>query len=144
MEQRKYDLRQPIGRVMSKLGKLSLEKAQAQLYHLDINRSFYPLILIDLQQGMTQQELADMLVVDKVQVVRIVDYLSQHGYVQRVMNPNDRRKYQLTVTEKAIKAMPQIKQALNEVTNNIFEGFSSDEIDTIYDMLGRMENNLKR
>ena len=133
---------EPVGRILSKVGKMSQERLQMKLSHLDIDRSFYPLILIYSRNGMTQQDLADELSVDKVQVVRIIDYLSENGYVQRVMNPHDRRKYQLTVNEKAGKVMPQIKQAINEVTNDIFEGFSSDEIDKIYDMLGKMERNL--
>lgn len=143
MESEKFILRQPVGRIMSKLGKISLEKAQEQLTHLDINRSFYPLMLIDSHRGMTQQELADMLLVDKVQVVRIIDYLSKNGYVKRILNPDDRRKYQLSVTEKAEHVMPQIKAVIHEVMKETFQGFTPQQVNSLYDMLYKMEINLK-
>ena len=77
-------IKEPIGRRLDKIGKLFLAKLQTNLTHLDIERSFYPLLLIEAGNGLTQQNLAQKLNCDKVQVVRIIDYLSSNGYVQRV------------------------------------------------------------
>jgi len=135
-------MKEPVGRIMSKIGKMSQELLQSKLSYLDIDRSFYPLLLIESRCGMTQQELADELACDKVQVVRIIDYLSSHGYVQRIQNPEDRRKYQLTVTEKAQKVIPEITKAMNEVFNISFQGIRQIRIDDLYVLLNQIEKNL--
>lgn len=75
-------IKEPIGRKMDKIGKMFQSKLQNDLKHLDIDRSFYPLLLIEAGNGITQQELASRLLCDKVQVVRIIDYLSSNGYVE--------------------------------------------------------------
>ncbi|MHB9054530.1 MAG: MarR family winged helix-turn-helix transcriptional regulator [Paludibacteraceae bacterium] len=138
------NMKEPVGRIMSKIGKMSQELLQTKLSYLDIDRSFYPLLLIESHCGMTQQELADELTCNKVQVVRIIDYLSYNGYVQRMPNLDDRRKYQLTVTEKAQKVIPEIRKVMNEVFNISFQGITQIQIDDFYVLLYQIETNLTR
>src|ERR1035437_5796785 len=94
-------MEEPFGRKMDKIGRMFQVKLQEDLAYMDIERSFYPLLLIEAGNGITQQELATKLNCDKVQVVRIIDYLSSNGYVERIQNQTDKRKYELSVTEKA-------------------------------------------
>jgi DNA-binding MarR family transcriptional regulator len=109
---------------------------------LDINRSFYPLLLIESRNGMTQQELAHELSCDKVQVVRIIDYLSKHGYVQRVLNPMDKRKYELTITDKAKLLIPEIRKVIDSASIVTFNGLSENQIEELYNILSILEFNL--
>jgi MarR family transcriptional regulator for hemolysin len=81
----------------------------------DIDLFYYPILFIEASNGnLTQQELAGKLGCDKVQVVRIIDYLSENGYVIRVKNTQDRRKYGLEITEKAKNLVPDIKEAIKK------------------------------
>ncbi len=97
-------LREPIGRIMGKISRIFLTDLQRNLAHLDIERSYYPLMLIEAGNGnLTQKELSDKLSCNKVQAVRIIDYLSSNGYVERVQNEKDRRKINLEITVKAKK-----------------------------------------
>ena len=135
-------LKEPIGRIMDKIGKLYQANLRAELSHLDIDRSFYPLLLIESRNGMTQQELARELSCDKVQVVRIIDYLSKHGYVQRIQNPSDKRKYELTITEKARLLIPEIRKVIDNTTAIAFKGLSEKQTDELYEILNILEINL--
>ena len=135
-------LKEPIGRIMAKIGKLYQAKLLVSLSQLDINRSFYPLLLIESRNGMTQQELARELSCDKVQVVRIIDYLSKHGYVQRILNPMDKRKYELTITEKAKTVIPEIRKVIDNASKITFNGLSEKQINELYAMLAILEINL--
>lgn len=135
-------LKEPVGRIMAKIGKLYQAILRAELTHLDINRSFYPLLLIESRNGMTQQELARELSCDKVQVVRIIDYLSKHGYVQRIQNQTDKRKYELTITEKARLLIPEIRKVIDNTSATAFKGLSEKQIDELYDVLNILEINL--
>ena len=135
-------MKEPVGRKMDKIGKMFQAKLQGSLKHLDIERSFYPLILIEKGNGITQQELASQLLCDKVQVVRIIDYLSSNGYVERIQNQTDKRKYELAITEKARLVLPDIKKAINDTTLVALNGLSVKQIDQLYSMLSVIELNL--
>lgn len=116
----------------------------ARLSSLDIERNYYALLLIEHGQSkITQNELAQQLETDKVSVVRIIDYLAEKGYVDRVPSPTDRRKYCLTLTTKAIEALPGIKRSLNEVTALGFEGISEKQKIAFFTTLNTIKNNLK-
>ena len=135
-------MQEPIGRKMNKIGKMYQAKLQKDLKHMDIDRSFYPLLLIEEGKGLTQQELARKLLCDKVQVVRIIDYLSSNGYVERVQSKTDKRKYELVITEKARKVIPNIKEAIVRTTNATFEGLTTNQIDNLNTLLHKIEYNL--
>lgn len=108
--------KQPLGKLLSNTGRTLLTTLKFKLKHLDIKRNFYALILIGEGKGMlTQQDLSDLLKSDKVSRVRIIDYLSERGYVQRVKDLSDRRKYKLTLTKKADKELPLIKKEIEKI-----------------------------
>ena len=135
-------IKEPIGRKMDKIGKLFQSKLQNDLKHLDIDRSFYPLLLIEAGNGITQQELASRLLCDKVQVVRIIDYLSSNGYVERIQNQTDKRKYELAITDKAREVLPEIKKAIKDTTSVALNCLSDNQINELYSLLSMIENNL--
>ncbi len=135
-------MKEPLGRKMDKIGRMFQVMLQDDLKYLDIDRSFYPLLLIESGNGITQQELADKLLCDKVQVVRIIDYLSSNGYVERIQNPIDKRKYELTITEKARLVLPDIKKALAKVTGIAVNSLSENQVNELYNMFTVIESNL--
>lgn len=135
--------REPLGRITGRISRMFFGTLQKRLSHLDIQRSFYPLLLIDAGEGkLTQQELANELLSDKVQIVRIVDYLSTNGYVERVQNQKDRREYNLTITDKGREAIPDIKDTIKELSGIAYNGLSPKQIKELYSMLSLIETNL--
>lgn len=136
---------QPLGRILSRTGKSFLQLLNEKLNHLDIERNYYALLLIEAGEGnITQQELANQLETDKVSVVRIVDYLASKGYVQRIKSPADRRKYSLMLTEKAKGTLPGIKEALEEVTGSAAVGLTEMQVKEFYSTLFIIKNNLSK
>jgi MarR family transcriptional regulator, transcriptional regulator for hemolysin len=136
---------QPIGRVLSRMGKSILHLLNAKLNYLDIDRYYYALLLIELGEGkITQNELAQQLETDKVSIVRIIDYLAAKGYVERLKSPTDKRKYCLTLTDKARIALPGIKNSLNEITESAFEGIPDSQKTAFYSTLDTIKKNLRK
>lgn len=136
-------LKEPVGRVMGRISRLLLARIQQNLSHLDIERSFYPLLLIEAGGGeLTQKDLAQKLSIDKVQVVRIIDYLSLNGYVKREQDVNDRRKYKLVITEKARQSIPDIKNAMSQTNNFIVSCLPENKADELHNLLKIIESNL--
>jgi MarR family transcriptional regulator for hemolysin len=135
--------KRPLGQIAGNIHRIFLAIINKNLVHLDIERFYFPVILIEAGEGkLTQQELSEKLFCDKVQVVRIIDYLSEHGYVNRVQNTSDRRKYGLEVTEKAKKAIPEIKKAWEKANAILLSNLSENQIKELYASLRIIENNL--
>ena len=140
---KQLEIQEPVGRIMSHISKGFLIMLHQQLTHLDIKRSYYPLLLIEAGGGtLTQNDLAQQLNCDKVQVVRIIDYLSSKGYVERVRNREDRRKYGLRITNRAKQNIPQIKEAIETATQSTLMGLTEEQKSDLLNMLYLMNKNL--
>jgi DNA-binding MarR family transcriptional regulator len=128
---------------MANLSRMFLVRLHHNLAHLDIDRSFYPLMLIEAGNGsLTQNDLAKKLSCSKVQVVRIIDYLSSLGYVERCQNEGDRRKISLEITGKAAKYLPDIKAAVQETMDQALRNIPGEKVDELYGLLGQIDRNL--
>lgn len=111
--------------------------------NLAIERYQYVLVLIDDHgETLTQKALAGLLSLNKSYIVSIIDYLSEKGYVFREKNNTDRRKHLIRLTEKARHDLPLIKKAFNTINAQTFKGLSDDQIESFYNMLRIMEENL--
>ncbi len=129
---------------MGNISRRFLTRLQQQLLHLDIERSYYPLLLIESGKGkLNQQELAALLSCDKVQVVRIIDHLSSNGYVERLQGSKDRRKSYIRITGKAEKFLPDIEKAIQETTATALKDLSEENVDKLYSFLKILEKNLE-
>ena len=134
---------EPVGHLASNIHRMFLIVLNKYLANVDIDRFYYPILLIEANNGnLTQQELARKLGCDKVQVVRIIDYLSEKGYVTRVRNTYDRRKYGLEVTEKAKIFIPDIKKAIQDANALVLNNLSEKKVNELYSTLKIIEKNL--
>lgn len=136
-------LEQPLGRILSGLGKSYLHLLRAKLQHLDIDRNYHALVLIESKDGsITQQELAVLLDTDKVSIVRVIDYLSEKGYVQRIPNTDDRRKHSLLLTSKAKLALPEIKQSFTDINATVLKGLTSSQVSELTKTIKKIKTNI--
>jgi DNA-binding MarR family transcriptional regulator len=134
----------PLGLHFSNIAKQYLGVVSKKLSKLDIDRYFITVVIIDRLGGaVTQQQLADLVCKDKVSMVRIIDYLSKKGFVKRKRNDTDRREYFIELTEKAHKALPDIKRSLKEANDATFKDISEQDLHLFYNVLERMIANLE-
>jgi DNA-binding MarR family transcriptional regulator len=137
-------IEQPLGRMLSVLGKGYLHLLRARLQHLDIDRNYHALVLIESNDGsITQQELAVLLDTDKVSIVRVIDYLSDKGYVQRLRKTEDRRKHSLVLTSKAKLALPEIRKSVTELNEIVLKGLSSSQVSELAETIKKIKSNLQ-
>jgi len=138
-------IEQPLGRKLSHIGKDFLSLLHTNLKHIDLERNYYALLIIGNANGnITQQELATQLNSDKVSVVRIIDYLTEMGYVMRIEHEQDRRKYCLTLTDKAQKVIYDIRDSIAKVNNQAYSGLTEAQIQEFNNTLSVIQKNLKQ
>jgi MarR family transcriptional regulator, transcriptional regulator for hemolysin len=138
-------LNSPLGKTFSTLTKLYVGALTARLNDLDIERHFYVLYLVKQRNSPVSQKcLGELLGYDKTNMVRVVDYLSNHGYVERVQNPNDRREHFVELTPKALDLLPRIESAFKEVNDFAVNGFTPQELEKFASLLAQIEVNLMK
>lgn len=106
----------PLWLHLSKASKKYMDTLSARLSHIGIERHFYLLVAIGEGDGkFNQQDLADILGIDKVSMVVILDYLSEKGFVARKANPEDGRKHRIILTAKAKTVLPEIRRTIAQL-----------------------------
>lgn len=91
--------------------------------------------------GMSQEELASFLKMDKGTTARAVDKLEENGYVVRKKNLEDKRAYHLYVTPKAMEMKSLFYEKLREWTNVVLRGINEKEQALFFEVLEKMMQN---
>jgi len=132
-----------LGKTFAILARLFIGAVSKKLEGLDIDRYYIILILLDnSEEKLTQQEICEILKVDKVMMVKMIDYLSSYNYVERTRNPEDRREQHINLTSKARRILPRIKEAYSSITNAAFKGMAEEDKRVFLHSLNSIQNNL--
>ncbi len=134
----------PMGRLMSLITKKYYGALSKNMEHLGIDRHFSPLVIIDkTKEKCTQQYLSDLLSIDKVAMVRILDYLVEKGLITRIVNPDDRREHIIKLTAKAKKTMPKIHAGIADMNKTALKGFNKNEQALLQKYIGNILKNIE-
>lgn len=96
------------------------------------------LIALYNKPGMTQEELARFLNVNKSSVARQLPALEAKGYVMREPDPDDKRVFRVYPTEKAMELQERMYDVLEAWSTYLTQGFSDDERKTLSRLMGRI------
>ena len=100
-------------------------------------------VVID-EPGIKQGTLADVLAVDRPNIVKIIDTLEEEGLLIREKVLNDRRVYALMPTEKGITLADKVTADIKRLDDDLLAGLSEHNIKTFQDVLLTVEENAKR
>ena len=92
--------------------------------------------------GISQEQIAKNLRIDKGAVARTVKTMVDAGVVERRQNPDDKRGYQLYPTEKMKKINMKNEEAREKLDKVLTEGMSEGEIQICRMLLQKMAENL--
>lgn len=130
------------GRLLSQLARVSGAYMARGLQPLGITAAQYPyLMVLYRRDGLSQEELAADLRIDKAAAKRAIDPLVAAGLVRRERNPDDARAYRLSATERALALRPAIQALLDRWEGALTSGFTDAERERLLDSLNRMARN---
>jgi MarR family transcriptional regulator for hemolysin len=134
---------EPVSRKLNVLGRDYLAALDDHMARFDIDRHYYPLTLIVHHDGqLTQKGLSEILGKDKSLIVKIIDRLTDKGFVQRQINPNDRRAHFLAPTDKAKAVMPHLLKTFEHMNKSASKGISKQDMQIFENVLAKMRENL--
>jgi DNA-binding MarR family transcriptional regulator len=113
-----------------------LEKFNIKRNHLQILHCLYN------HEGISQNELGKMQMIDKITVTKLLKGLVEEGYVEKRDGQEDKRIKELYVTVKGHNLHDEIVAIMEEVTDILFENFSSGEEQIAGELLARMSKNI--
>lgn len=98
---------------------------------------------INDQEGASQAEIGAALLKDAPTVTRIIDLLVKKGYVAREAHPNDRRKYQIVLTEPGKQLVVVMTEHVKDWRKRGLAGLSDSEIRELKRILTRVYENIE-
>jgi MarR family transcriptional regulator for hemolysin len=105
----------PLGKVFGFLTKKYIGIVSDKMSKTPVAKNYFALLTIGLNsEKISQQELADHMLTDKVSLVRILDSLEKDQLIERIINPNDRRQHLLKITRKGFPWIAEIQKVLHE------------------------------
>jgi DNA-binding MarR family transcriptional regulator len=110
---------------------------------LDIDRYYSVLFYLSAHNGCNQQDICNALAIDKTAMVKVMDYLTKAAYVQRAVNPDDRREFFITLTAKGKKQTSTITKAFDTIDEEVFRGSTKAEKALFYKMTDKLIRTLK-
>lgn len=110
----------------------------------DLKPSHHTLILnIAREPGLSQDQIAKRVCLNKSGVARGLNYLEEHGYVTRLQSETDKRVIQVYPTDKLMEVLPRIKEIGRAWNESLSADFSDEEMDIFLDVLARMATRAK-
>jgi DNA-binding MarR family transcriptional regulator len=127
------------GRLIWAAHRKSLQYVAERLRDCDIDvGQFFFLRYILKHQGISQEEIASNLYLDKTTVSKGVNQLVGRGYIQKKTNPKDKREKQLFVTQKAAGMEEKIDTIYEEINAAMFNALSEKEMNQLTKILQKI------
>jgi MarR family transcriptional regulator, organic hydroperoxide resistance regulator len=89
--------------------------------------------------GITQQELAEWLLVTKANVVGLIDRVSAAGWVERRPDPEDRRVNRLYLTDAGRRLASKARPGQYALVKKIFGSLTEAELRQMHALVGQLD-----
>jgi MarR family transcriptional regulator, transcriptional regulator for hemolysin len=103
------------------------------------------IVLFRLRQneGLSQVDLADVLELQPISLVRLLDRLVEHGLLERRHDPKDRRANRLFLTAKGKKLVDDLDSLRDAIATDVFHDVSNNAVQTTLETLREAKERIK-
>lgn len=110
----------------------------------DIQFNILMILKNSSQEGISQQELSEKLVVTKSNVVGLVDRMERQELVERKAHPTDRRFNQIVITQKGRELVEKVGIHYYKEVDRMMAGLSEPEKKAIIEATAKVREYLKK
>ncbi len=90
-----------------------------------------------------QQQLSEILLLDKSKTARLLKSLEEKNFIKRTIgNSNNRLVYLLNITQDAKILIREIKPVMKEFLIEVFENINNDEIQLLHGLSRKFQDDL--
>ncbi len=128
--------------IIDRHNKIYLDKKLKEI-GLNSSHHFY-IINIYKNPGISQDKLINMTHLNPSNITRALCTLERLGFIKKISNEDDRRTYNLYLTDKGIDIYPKIIKIVDELKNILLGDFSEKEKSNISKLIEKIcINSLK-
>ena len=91
--------------------------------------------------GISQDQLAKRICINKSNVARQAASLEEEGFLTRIPSPTDKRIMELHPTQKTLDLLPEISTVLKGWEALITEGVTAEELDQLAALVAKMKSH---
>jgi DNA-binding MarR family transcriptional regulator len=95
------------------------------------------------QEGLSQVDLADVLELQPISLVRLLDRLVEHGLLERRHDPKDRRANRLFLTAKGRQLVDDLDSLRDDIAKDVMQDVSEQAIETSLQALQDIKERIK-
>lgn len=118
-------------------------RSNADNAHTQIKRGYgYILDILDMDEGINQQKIAEMIGIRQQSVSEAVSIMEQQGYITKAVSPNDKRVTLIYITEEGNEHRKKLAARRLAHAQKVFSIFSDDEKTVLLNLLEKLNNSL--
>jgi MarR family transcriptional regulator, transcriptional regulator for hemolysin len=95
------------------------------------------------QEGLSQVDLADVLELQPISLVRLLDRLVEHGLLERRHDPRDRRANRLFLTSTGRRLVDDLDSLRDSIAIDVMQDIPADTIQTSLETLRHIKDRIK-
>ncbi len=95
------------------------------------------------QEGLSQVDLADVLELQPISLVRLLDRLVEHGLLERRHDPKDRRANRLFLTTRGRQLVDDLDSLRDAIATDVLQGVRTEAIETSLTTLRDIKERIK-
>jgi DNA-binding MarR family transcriptional regulator len=95
------------------------------------------------QEGLSQVDLADVLELQPISLVRLLDRLVEHGLLERRPDPKDRRTNRLFLTRAGRQLVDDLDSLRDAIATDVLQEISDAAIETSLETLKDIKDRIK-
>jgi MarR family transcriptional regulator for hemolysin len=96
------------------------------------------------QEGLSQVDLADVLELQPISLVRLLDRLVEHGLLERRHDPKDRRANRLFLTARGRQLVDDLDSLRDAIATDVLQDVPADAIQTSVKTLRDIKDRIKK
>ena len=95
------------------------------------------------QEGLSQVDLADVLELQPISLVRLLDRLVEHGLLERRQDPRDRRANRLFLTASGRQLVDDLDSLRDSIASDVLQDIPAKAIETSLETLHEIKERIK-
>jgi MarR family transcriptional regulator for hemolysin len=139
----RYDPQRSFGFLLHDISRMMRKQFTRRVQSLGLTQSQWQVLAhLSRNEGIRQVALAEILEIQPISLARLVDRLQAAGWVERRADPNDRRAFQLYLTEHAKPLLDEMWDTATDIRNEACAGLSDDAQRGMFEALCAIKRNL--
>lgn len=131
------------GFLLGKAGQLARAEFDLALRPMGLKARHYGALAVLAAEGPhTQRDLGEKVQVDRSTMVAVIDELERLGLVERRRNPEDRRRYELTLTPAGSETLSKAEVVAEEVQEAVLAPLDDAQRRQLHELLTSLLRNL--